>query len=301
METLKTAVIGTGNMGRHHVRVYSELPESELVGIADIDLKQAQEYASKYNTNAYKDYKEMLSKEKPDCVSIAVPTGLHTPIGLETLAKTNTLIEKPIAENRENADKLIQKSREQDKKLMIGQIERFNPAVQYIKENFPSEDLLALNIMRLGIAPPPTTTTGVILDLSIHDIDLFRYLTKEEIVDAKSCSKNLGATDFEDHAHLFLQTENNKTASLIANWINPRKVRHMYITMKKSFLYANFITQKIIIYKPNGEEKTTIEVPHKEPLKEEIKEFISSIKENREPIVTGEDAKETLLIALKAK
>lgn len=306
METLKTAVIGTGNMGRHHVRVYSELENSELVGIADIDEKRVKELANQYNTTPYKDFKEMLAKEKPDCVSVVVPTKLHAPIGCEVLKYANVLVEKPIALTEGDALKIIRAAEENQNKLMVGQIERFNPVVNYLIKNTKKKDFLSFNIMRLGPYTPKSRTTGVILDMGIHDIDLIRYITGEEVEQVYASCMHINIQDFEDHAHVFLRTP-SATASLISNWISPIKVRHMYAALRDNFVYLNFITQKVVIYEKKPYDLMTeeaprkvIEVEKKEPLKLELSAFLESVAKDKPSPVSGEDALESLRVAIRA-
>jgi len=304
MESLKTAVIGTGNMGKHHVRVLTEL--SDLVGIADLDIGQASALAKKYNTTAYKDYKEMLAKEKPDAVSIAVPTHLHERIGCDVLEKADVLVEKPIAMNRDQSLHLIGVAEQKERVLTVGQIERFNPVVQFVKNNY--SDFLAFNIMRLGPVPPKNPSTGVIMDLGIHDIDVVRYLTGEEPVSVSARARHINMENLEDHAHIFLGFPSS-TASIVCNWVSPQKIRHMYVTTKKNFIYANYITQRISEYerdetvnpyKEEGQIKH-IGLKGEEPLKLELQDFLSASRERREPMVTGEDAMMSMLVALRAE
>ncbi|MBN3037069.1 MAG: Gfo/Idh/MocA family oxidoreductase [Candidatus Diapherotrites archaeon] len=306
METLKTAVIGTGNMGQHHVRVYSEI--SDLVGVADMNEARARQLAEKYGCSAYKDYNEMLGKEKPDCVTIAVPTAFHAKVGLEALKKANCLMEKPIAATVHEAEALIRASNSH--KLMVGHIERFNPAVNYLKNHIEKngQRLLGVDTMRLGIAPPANPTTGVILDLAIHDIDLVRYLSGEEATSCDVMTKSFGLTPFEDHAHIFIKTQNT-ASSVVANWATPRKIRHMYAALSDSFVYLNYITQEVIAYhKASGFDVLKEEGPmehvkleKQEPLRLELEEFLACVKEDRDPLTTGEDATKTLELALRIK
>lgn len=127
--TLKVGVIGVGEMGRHHARVYSEMGNVELIGVTDIDKNVSKEIAKKYNTEAFTDYKKFLS-EDIDAVSIAVPTKLHKEIAIHAMNNgVNVLIEKPIADSLNAADEIINTAIKNDVKLMVGHIERFNPAI----------------------------------------------------------------------------------------------------------------------------------------------------------------------------
>ena len=313
METLKTAVIGTGQMGQHHARVYSELVRSELVAIADVDMKRAEEMAAKYDARAYSDYNEMLRKERPDAVSIAVPTNLHARIGVDVLKQTSVLVEKPIADTEESALSIIDASRSGGNILMVGQIERFNPVIQYFRSWVSSHgfNYLGFNIVRIGLPNPRAgISSGVITDLGIHDIDIVRYLTQDEVLNVDARAMNFfETTKYEDHAQIWLKMRNS-SASIVTNWTSPVKVREMYVTLDNAFVKIDYLTQSMELYVKNGSErdnrlvgypKKEINLRYQEPLKLEIKEFLSAVKEGRDPLVTGEDALESLKIALKAE
>jgi len=131
---LKVGVIGLGEMGKNHVRVYSELPDVELAGIADLDYGLAEGLAQKYNTKCFDNYKELF-KQGLDAVSIAVPTSLHKEVAIESArVGINMLVEKPIADTTEAAKEIIKAAQQNNVKLMVGHIERFNPVVPIIKK-----------------------------------------------------------------------------------------------------------------------------------------------------------------------
>ena len=139
---MKVAVIGVGTMGRHHARVYSELPEADLVSISDSDSIRAHSTAEKFGIRAYTDHREMLEKEKPDAVSVVVPTALHEKVGMDALdAGVNVLIEKPIAATVEEGTRLIEKARAMNKQLMVGHVVRFDPALQARKQKLDAGEL----------------------------------------------------------------------------------------------------------------------------------------------------------------
>ena len=306
METLRAAVIGTGNMGKNHVRVYSELPGVKLVGVSDVNVESAQTLAKQHGCSAYKDYKDMLATEKPDVVSVVVPTALHAKIGCDVLTKASALVEKPIAFNEKDGNALIKASRG-GHKLMVGHIERFNPVVKYLQDFAAKDEFLAFNIMRLGPYIPKVRTTGVLLDMGIHDIDLVRYLTQSEPVFVSASYRHVKITDFEDHAHVFMRMP-SCDASLISNWISPRKIRHMYAVTQKSFYYVDYVTQEITAYEreegydpwKEGGEAKRIALEKKEPLKEELTDWLDAIRKGKPAPITGEDAFESLKVALRA-
>ncbi|MFH1587731.1 MAG: Gfo/Idh/MocA family oxidoreductase [Candidatus Diapherotrites archaeon] len=308
-QKLRAAVIGLGNMGRHHTRVYSELNETQLIGVCDANKELAQEYAKKYSCKAFDSLEELMKQEKPEIVSIAVPTNKHFEATEKVLHYANVLLEKPIAESIESAKKIEELAKKSDYKLMIGHIERFNPVIRFLKKFLieKNESLLSLSIERLGIAPPKNISTGVTVDLAIHDIDIFRYLTEEEITETNGFAKNFGVTNVDDHCHIFIKGK-TASASIVANWVNPTKIRQLRATLKNYFIYLDYISQKIELYEKNelfdplleGPTFSTIELQKQEPLKLEILSFIEAVKNNREVEVSAAEGKKNLETALNA-
>lgn len=301
METLRACVIGTGNMGKNHVRVYSEMPGVELAAVSDLNLEAAQGFAKEFSCSAYKDYSEMLAKEKPDVVSVVVPTAFHAKVGSDVLAKANALVEKPIALNEADAAKIIAAAKASGNKLMVGHIERFNPVIKYLQDFAEKDEFLAFNIMRLGPYTPKSRTTGVLMDMGIHDIDLIRYITKSEPVFVHASYRHVNITDFEDQAHVFMKMP-GPSASLVCNWISPVKIRHLYAVTTKAFLYLDFITQEATIQEvgKEGEETEHVKLEYEEPLKRELNAFVDCVRNDTASPVGGEDALESVRVALRA-
>ena len=321
MPRLNVAVIGIGNMGQHHIRNYFEMPQVNLIAVCDVNEEKGENLAKKYNCLFYKDYKKMLTEQKIDAVSIAVPTSLHCRVACDVLGKgVNVLLEKPIATNLTEAKEIINKAKEKNLKLMIGHIERFNPAIQRLKELITDKrlgDIISINIKRVGGLPPQIKDANVVIDLAIHDIDISNYLLGEypkEVYGFKS--KNL-INDREDNAVILLKY--SKASSFIeVNWVTPVKIRTMDITGTKAFARLDYINQTITLYensyfKKDNQYKNFNEFIHKfsladeikigvnkkEPLRCELEDFIDAILNNREPLVTGEEAYKALKIALK--
>ena len=132
---IRSAVVGVGSMGQHHARVYSELPESELVAVVDSDYERACSIAGKFNVPAYTDFRQMLQEQQPEAVSVAVPTQLHEEVATAALLSgAHVLIEKPLAATIEEGQRLIDLAHQLDLHLMVGHIVRFNPATQLLKQ-----------------------------------------------------------------------------------------------------------------------------------------------------------------------
>lgn len=321
---LKAGVIGLGNMGQHHARHYFNFPDVKLVAVSDVD-KNKIEIAKKYKCNFYTNYKEMLKKENLDIVSIAVPTMLHEKVAVDVLNQgIHVLLEKPISYDLKSAKKILKTARKNRVKLMVGHIERFNPAIKKLKELIINKNLgeiFSLESKRLSIYHPRIRDCGVIIDLGIHDIDLMNYLLSERIkkIYTVAVHKFIPNTSFEDHASILLTFKNGAIGKIDVSWISPVKVREMNIVASENCCKVYLLQQKIEMIKSFIEVKNrlswedykefiqkftpevkVIEEQNIEPLFIELKEFINSVK-NDEPVpVSGEEAINALKIALKA-
>lgn len=298
----KIGVIGVGTMGRHHIRVYAGLPDVELVGIADINKDVVHEIAERYNTEAFIDYKELLKRDL-DAVSVVVPTFLHEKIAIDTAeAGINMIIEKPIADTVENARKIIKSTDENDVKLMIGHIERFNPIIPVIQRSIGNSDIISIDVTRVGPFPPRIRDVGVVIDLATHDIDLIRYLTKSEFKKIYSLtSKNIFKN--EDIAILSFEMENGVLAHITTNWLTPFKIREINIATKEGFIKGLFIEQKVSEYSKYEEDGSytvkELSVPFGEPLQLELEAFLRAVRDDKKQPITGEDGLKALEVAIE--
>ena len=295
---MKVGVIGVGVMGQNHVRVYSELPNCKLVGIADINETLAESVAQKYHTQAFYDYKDLI-KTGVEAVSIAVPTSLHSEVASFFLGKgVHCLVEKPIASNVEDAKMLVELARKTGSKLMVGQIERFNPAVQKIKEIIDSGRLgriLIISSRRVGPVPPRVVDIGITIDLATHDIDIARYLFGKEPV--KVCAKHGSILHKKEDHVIGLLDFGEGVAIIEANWFTPHKVRTAVVTGTEGIAYIDYIEQRITIFDSNWKIEPKIE--KEEPLIKELSHFIDCLEHDKIPLVTGEDGVNTLEVAIK--
>ena len=302
MEKLRAAVIGVGNMGRHHARIYFELDNVELIGVCDKDSKKGSELAKKYKCLFYEDYKDMIEKNNIEIISVAVPTNLHYQIAKFLIErKINVLLEKPITNDIETANELINLSRNNNTKLMIGHIERYNPVIIRLIELLKSGrlgEIVSINIRRIGGLPPQIKDANVILDLAIHDIDISNFILGKFPKNFYGFKSKNFLNDREDNVIIIL--DYGKTiASIEASWITPIKIRTMDITGTDGYLRLDYINQNIFLYKNsyfnknsnfenfndfvskyNLTEETKIGIEIKEPLKCEIGNFIHIIENN---------------------
>ncbi len=298
---IKVGVIGLGAMGKNHVRVYSELPDVELAGVADADRGLVQSLARKYHVKPFSDYRDLLQEEL-DAVSIAVPTSLHREVALAAAnARVNMLIEKPIADSISAASSIIEAASRNYVKLMIGHIERFNPVIPVIRKEIEETEVSLIEISRIGPFPPRIRDVGVVIDLATHDIDLLRCITGSEFKKIYSLTSQ-SLAPHEDAAILLFQMENGVLARVTVNWLTPFKVREINIATREKFIKASLIDQKVTTYSKYKENESylvrELSVPFGEPLKLELKAFTDSIKDDVQPPISGEDGLKALRTAI---
>jgi predicted dehydrogenase len=175
---LRAGVVGVGQMGRYHVGVLAELPQVELVGIVDVDPRKIQELAETYNTTGLTDYHDLLGEV--DVVSIAVPTAIHYEVARQFLeAGVHVLIEKPIAPTLAEAEELFELAELRGAMLHVGHVERFNGAVQELKNIV--RDPILIECRRMGPFQSRVKDDGVVLDLMIHDLDIVLNLVGSRV------------------------------------------------------------------------------------------------------------------------
>ena len=297
---IRVGVIGTGAMGQNHVRIYSEMEGVELVGISDVDQKRVEAMATQFKTKAFTDYKKMFA-EGLDAVSVVVPTKLHKQVVLDALdAGIHVLVEKPIADTTENADLMIAAAKNAGKILMVGHIERFNPAVIKLKEIINSGTLgkiVSISTKRVGPYNPRIRDVGVILDIGVHDIDVISYLYGKKI---NSVYAIAGADihSFEDHASIILRMDHNFAGVVETNWLTPHKVRQLTAIGVKGVAYLDYINQTVQLHDNEWIRKAKVEPS--EPLKNELAYFIDCAGTGKAPNPCGEDGKHALEVAMAA-
>ncbi len=297
---MRIGVIGTGAMGQHHLRIYSEMRDVELVGLCDVDRNRAQSLAKLYNTTPYFDHRELL-KQELDAVSVVVPTTLHKEVALAAInSGTHLLVEKPIADTIENADLMINAAHDAKTKLMVGHIERFNPAVLKLKEIIDSGMLgkiVSISSRRVGPFNPRIRDVGIIMDLGVHDIDVISFLYGRKINEVYTIAGNDIHT-FEDHATILLRCDTNLSGMVETNWLTPNKIRKLTAIGLKGVAYLDYIKQTVEI--DDAAWVRTAKVELREPLKVELDHFIDSIRNGHEVISNGETSRHALQVAMAA-
>jgi UDP-N-acetylglucosamine 3-dehydrogenase len=300
--SLRVGVIGVGVMGSNHARVFSGLPGAELVGIADPDRKQADFVARTLGCKAVADTDALLDMNL-DAVTIAAPTHLHRDIALSAIARgVHVLVEKPIASTIEEGRELIAAARRAGVTLMVGHVERFNPAVEAIKEAIRDEDILSIGITRVGPFPPRMSNVGVVIDLAVHDIDLIRWFTDSDIVEVQP-QLSSAVAEREDIALLQFRTASGVLAHINTNWLTPFKARNVTIATRGKYVMGDLLTRQVTEcfgFQPDGSYSMRhLSVGYAEPLRSELLAFLKAVRTGAAPAVTGEEGVASLEIAIR--
>jgi UDP-N-acetylglucosamine 3-dehydrogenase len=320
---LRAAVIGVGAMGQHHVRVYRDHPDVDLVAIADADERIRPAIENRYNIRGYASFVEMLEQARPDIVTVAVPTVAHREVAGEAIRRgIHVLIEKPIAETAADGQALIDLARDHRVVLAVGHIERHNPAIRALKVLLDRGEvgpIFEMRAERIGPFPHRIRDVGVVLDLATHDIDVISHLAGSPLLRVYAETQQKIHSTREDMLSGILRFENGVTGILHVNWLTPTKSRRLTVTGARGLYEVDYITQDLTFYEnghfyENGQTLKNFEdlqlfrgvsegrmirdkVDKREPLRIEIDDFVQAVLEGREPRVTGEDSLRVLQIA----
>ena len=280
---LRVGVIGVGQMGQHHARNYSEMESADLVGVADSNQTRLIEIADRFKVNAYVDYKDMLA-DGLDAVSVVVPTSMHKDVALEVIdSGTHLLVEKPLANSLENAKVIYDAVKDTSLKLLVGHIERFNPAVSKLKElidNNTLGELLLVSSRRVGPFVPRIMDVGIITDSASHDIDVIRYLIGAEPKRVFSLWRGL-KNKKGDHALIVFDFGD----TLASVEFSPNKVRSLTVTGTDGTAELDYIEQRVVIRSLDS--KIIPKIEKAEPLRLELDHFIDCIVNDKTPLVNA--------------
>jgi len=296
--TIKAGVIGVGYLGQHHARIYSSLEGVKLVAVADASAERADEIAARYGARAVEDFREMLGEV--DAVSIVTPTSTHYEVALECLkAGKHLLIEKPITATVPEADSLIEEADKRGAVIQVGHLERYNPALVsllgLIKEPvFIESERIAPFVHR-------ALDVDVTIDLMIHDIDIVMSILGVAGVKEVRVAGAKVLTERFDLAKAWVEFEGGVTALITGSRISRIKQRILKIYQKYSFLMLDYQKMRIRRFYRSGDsiEGETIKVEGREPLREELVDFIDCLRTGRRPLVTAVDGRNALQVALE--
>jgi predicted dehydrogenase len=297
---IRVAVVGTGEFGRNHVRVWRELEGAELVGIVDVNPARAEKIAAEFGVRILPGL-EAFAKERVDAVSVAVPTREHAEIGCQLLQSGHdVIVEKPIASSVEEADRLISSARRAGRILQVGHVERFNSAVIQV-QGIVSRPMF-FEVHRMGIFTPRSLDIDVVYDVMIHDLDILLSLVNAPVEDIKAVGIPV-ITDKVDIAHARLEFANGTVANLTASRVSTERVRKMRFFQEHEYVSLDFTRQDVLRVRVQpGSPQPGIQfekVPSspEEPLRAELRSFLDCVRERKPPIVDGTAGRRALELA----
>jgi len=334
-QPVRGAVLGTGSLGQHHVRIYSELAAAgavELTGIYDAHADTAKKIAAKHNAKVFNSVAEAAAAS--DALNIVTPTTTHFDLAKQLLAQgKHVLVEKPMTDDTAQAGELVQLAQKNNCVLQVGHVERFNPVFKYLETAAPEPRFIECH--RLSPYPARSTDVGVVLDLMIHDLDVVLAFVKSPVTSVDAVGIPV-LSKSEDIANARLRFANGCVANLTVSRVSPERMRKIRVfsggTTTASYVSLDYRAQEGFIYRiaRDGEEETPllkkvlaaklgigkdstivsefagkkvvrepVPITKDEPLKLELQHFVECVREKQTPMVSGESAKQALDLAFE--
>jgi predicted dehydrogenase len=325
---LRVAVVGAGAFGRNHLRVYRELEQAgepvRLVGLVDRDARVAQEAAAKFGVPAFESIEACLAATGGlDAASVCVPTVHHLAAAAPLLtAGVDVLVEKPLAPSLEEADRILALGRELGRVVQVGHLERFNPAVTAARRflNRP----MFFESHRLSVFTPRSLDVDVVLDLMIHDLDIVLSFVSSPVREVRAVGLPVLSPKV-DIANVRVEFENGCVANFTASRVSTERVRKLRFFQPHQYLSLDFARQDLLMIdvtaaagmdpaklaamaemlKSAGEHPSAglslnkVAVKEGEPLRLEIASFLDAVRTRSTPVVSGEDGRAALKLALE--
>src|ERR1700682_806446 len=298
---IRVAVVGAGEFGRNHARVYRELPGAEFVGVFDQDPARAAAVAQEYQTRTFASLEAL--RGSVDAASVAVPTISHAQVGCQLMEMgIDVLVEKPIAPSLKDADALLDSAKRLNRVLQIGHVERFNPAVIAVESilNRP----LFFEVHRLGVFTPRSLDVDVIYDLMIHDLDILLALVKQPVTEVKAVGIPV-LTDQVDIAHARLEFAGGAVANVTASRVSTERVRKVRFFQQHEYIsldYARRDALRVAVKKAGPQPEFAFEkLPAStvEPLRTDLESFVYAVRTRTEPRVNGAAGRAALELAAR--
>jgi predicted dehydrogenase len=298
---IRVAVVGAGEFGRNHARVYREIADVELAGVYDINAERAAAVASDFRTEPFPTLDDL--RGKIDAASVAVPTVDHSAVGCRLMESgIDVLVEKPMATNLPEADALLDAAKRFQRILQVGHVERFNPAVIAVEPilNHP----LFFEVHRLGVFTPRSLDVDVIYDLMIHDLDILLAMMNEPVTEVKAVGIPV-LTNKVDIAHARLEFAGGAVANITASRVSTERVRKMRFFQQHEYVsldYARRDALRVGVRKPGPQPEFGFEkLPAQavEPLHAELEAFVEAVRTRREPRTNGRSGRAALDLAAR--
>ena len=298
-EPIRVAVVGLGEHGRNHARRFLQIPGVELVGVFDINRERSREAAEELSVRCFVSYKETLAQV--DAVSVVVPTRDHASLSLEGLeAGKDVLVEKPISQTLEEADKMIDVADQRNCILQVGHLERFNPAVQAAERLL--SDPKFFEIHRLGVFAPRSLDVDVVFDLMIHDLEILLSMVGAPVAEIRAVGLPI-LSDRIDIANVRLEFEGGVVANLTASRVSTEKVRKFRFFQASGYVSIDFTRQDVILLGIEGGglrpeiAAKKIEAERADPLRGQLEDFTQCVRSRRPPKVGGAEGRAALELA----
>src|SRR5438874_10862624 len=304
---LKFAAIGVGSLGRHHARNYAELAREdriEFIGVCDANEETVSRVGADNGCDHFTDWRELVSRV--EAVSIATPTETHREIACAFLEKgVHVLVEKPIALTLAEADKMIGAASSAGAKLMVGHLERYNPAMVALRPHVTQP--LYFEIHRVSPFPNRSLDVDVVLDVMIHDLDAVQWLVGEGVAISEIHAVGIPViTDKVDAANARLEFENGTVANITASRIGTEKIRKTRFYQTNSYVVLDYATKFASVTSLNSEAShpllgisiNQLKIDEVEPLRAEITAFLDCIENDQPPAITGDDGRRALALAV---
>lgn len=297
MSKLRVGVVGVGHIGKNHARLYAELGSAEFSAIYDTDAAKTAELGGEFGVAVATSLEDFA--QRVDAASVATPTSSHFAVARQLLdAGKHLLIEKPIAENTQDASRLAELAAERDLVLQVGHVERFNPVLSALEERLTRPRFIEAH--RLSPYPNRSTDIGVVLDLMIHDLEIILHLVRSpiETIDAVGVPV---LSRGEDIANARLRFEDGCVANITSSRISPERMRKIRVFQEDAYLSLDYQNQTGEIYRRSatGIEREEVEIEREEPLKQQLASFVECAATGRAPKVSGFQATAALELAVE--
>jgi len=321
MSALRVAVVGVGHLGRHHARIYHELPDVDLVAVVDPHAGRGTDAAGKYGAKYYPDISEL--DVEIDAANVAVPTTAHFDVAAPLLEKgLHVLLEKPMTTTVEQARELVDIAGRSGAILQVGHVERFNPAMATVEEII--ENPVYIECHRVSPYPFRSTDVGVVLDLMIHDLDIVLHLARGEVTRVVALGVAV-LSETEDIANARIEFDGGCVANLTASRVSAKQERTIRVFQRDAYVSLDYAKRRAAIYRPSADfaakrlklrdfppdqtgkaqaaifgellDVKHIQMGDEEPLKAELASFVDCIRNARRPVVSGEDGCRAVAVA----
>jgi predicted dehydrogenase len=293
----RVAVVGAGVFGRHHLRILHQSPAAQLAGVVDLAPDRAAAAAKEYGCPAYQSLDELAGRI--DAAVVAVPTTAHSQVGCALLERgVDVLVEKPIAQDLAAARRLVDTAARHGRILQVGHLERYNPAVAALKKivSIP----LFFEIHRLSLPGPRSLDVDVVLDLMIHDLDIVLDLAAAQPEDIRAAGLSI-LSDKVDIANVRLAFPGGCIANLTASRVSTERVRKLRLFQPHQYISLDYQKQEAAVFTVSGNKQIGFQplaVAKDEPLRLEVESFLESVRDRRQPLVSGAEGLRALDLAL---